>query len=344
MTICKGTSELNNAIINQCNELGVSLVSWKGRNDTEFKLNTTMTDQGLCCSIRPSNTSGPRAGLDQGLKLIVNPGLNQEGIWVALHHADDVPLMGVRGTFISKGKEANIKVKLDRMENIAENFCINEKKESSLKNGFGSRFSLSNCILDNVMEEIKTTCQCQSLKDCNQNQDKWNCARDQFRDPYRNYSSPIQCMEQCKDFNYKVEGLNSMDLKQELKLCQNWFTIALKKQCLNNQSLIENGFANLCTQVQSVNCLNENPNYDNKDILKSFVQDKMISLNVFIEDYYIATHYVYFTTSLKNLIDGILLNLVVFFGFSIMSFPELLYYAFCSRGGGCICKPILHNC
>ena len=47
---------------------------------------------------------------------------------------------------------------------------------------------------------------------------------------------------------------------------------------------------------------------------EKFVNDKLISVNVYIEDYYMETHYVYYVVSLKSLVK--------LTSFSLDSFPR----------------------
>ena len=217
--------------------------------------------------------------------------------------------------------------------------CISD---TGLKNGFGSRFSTPNCIYDNVMESIKTKCKCDSLEKCN-SADNWKCVSSEFSDPYDKYLEPTQCKDACFTHFHTAEP-NSMNMIKD-PMCGEWLSV-LKNQCTTNQANIESGYSGLCSASSSLTCdsANSADSYSNAPIVKQFAKDKLISMNFYMETYYMEAIYTYFVKDLKSLIDGILLNLVIFFGVSIMSFPELLYYSFCSRGGGCCCKPILQNC
>ena len=120
----------------------------------------------------------------------------------------------------------------------------------------------------------------------------------------------------------------------------------MKNECESNQGLIETGFSGLCSASSSLTCDDKNSaeSYSGSAVVTQFAKEKLISMNFFMEKYWMEIHYTYYVTDFKRLFDGMILTLVIFFGASWMSFGELIYYGFCSRGGGCICKPILQNC
>ena len=78
--------------------------------------------------------------------------------------------------------------------------------DNGLKHGFGARFSVSNCIYDNVMETIKSKCSCETLAKCNKTEE-WECASQEFQDPYDKYLQPIHyCKESCNDQVISKQG------------------------------------------------------------------------------------------------------------------------------------------
>ena len=70
------------------------------------------------------------AGLNQGLKILAYPA-NESGIYVAIHHNLDVPLMGVKRKFIPLGSENNAKVKIEAVKDPGA-WCFDNKED---KNG-----------------------------------------------------------------------------------------------------------------------------------------------------------------------------------------------------------------
>ncbi len=204
------------------------------------------------------------------------------------------------------------------------------------------RKSVSNCIHGNMKLTMKETCQCDSLTNCAKTSQDWDCARQLYRNPYDKYSKPDQCKESCSDVSYEIKALDLVKTNNEPQLCLSWFN-GLQEKCASEG--LSGIWIGLCNEVQTIDCSQADTiNYDNKEALKLYVQSNLIGLNVFAEEYYMQVIYFFWTTKLTDLINGILLNLVVFFGFSLLSIPEILYYTFCSRGGGCVCKAVVQNC
>lgn len=73
--------------------------------------------------------------------------------------------------------------------------------DNALIHGFGGRFSVSNCIYDNIMETIKKNCSCDSLENCTSKSDQTSdCALQEFENPYDKYLQPKHyCKESCND-------------------------------------------------------------------------------------------------------------------------------------------------
>ena len=80
--------------------------------------------------------------------------------------------------------------------------------DNALMHGFGGRFSVSNCIYDNIMETIKNNCSCDTLENCTSKSDNTSdCALQEFDNPYDKYLQPKHyCKESCND---QVSKLNS---------------------------------------------------------------------------------------------------------------------------------------
>ena len=76
-------------------------------------------------------------------------------------------------------------------------FCL----DNTLMHGFGARFSVSNCIYDNIMETIKKNCSCDTLENCTSKSDNTSdCALQEFDNPYDKYLQPKHyCKESCND-------------------------------------------------------------------------------------------------------------------------------------------------
>lgn len=120
----------------------------------------------------------------------------------------------------------------------------------------------------------------------------------------------------------------------------------VKELCSSNSGSIESGYTGLCNQATGVSCTTEQTetSYENREVLLKFAKENLINMQFYFKNYWMETHYAYFVKSTKDLFDGILIMLAVIFGFSLMSIPELLYYLFCGKGGGCVCGPIMKNC
>ena len=72
------------------------------------------------------------AGLNQGLKILAYPA-NESGIYVAIHHNLDVPLMGVKRKFIPLGSENNAKVKIEAVKDHGGSWCFDNEEDENGK-------------------------------------------------------------------------------------------------------------------------------------------------------------------------------------------------------------------
>ena len=81
------------------------------------------------------------AGLNQGLKILAYP-TNESGIYVAIHHNLDVPLMGVKRKFIPLGSENNAKVKIEAVKDPGA-WCFDNEED---KNGKPKNLGMYMCI------------------------------------------------------------------------------------------------------------------------------------------------------------------------------------------------------
>ena len=82
------------------------------------------------------------------------------------------------GRYISSGTDNQVKVTMEGWD-FMRWYCEPEDKDwtgdrTELKYGFGSRYSWSNCIYDNLVEKIKSECECDKLRECNDDT-KWKC-------------------------------------------------------------------------------------------------------------------------------------------------------------------------
>ena len=85
-----------------CEELGVSLMWRNSVQIDNIVLNTTATDQGMCCNVyvkynEANKETWPKVGMMNGLKVMAYPGSNEGGVLVAMHENKDVPLMNIQG-------------------------------------------------------------------------------------------------------------------------------------------------------------------------------------------------------------------------------------------------------
>ena len=220
-------------------------------------------------------------------------------------------------------------------------------ERTELKHGFGSRYSWSNCIYDNLMEKIKSECDCSKLADCNDDT-KWTCASKILQEPIEYTKKPQhKCTFSCKSINYE-DVINSGSMSKEPQLCQNWLTKTLKSKCDESSSFESSSYSGLCSQVQSAEsgCKADTPDtsYTNKAVLQKFAKEKLVSMNLYLDSPWMKTNYFHFIMNLSTFLEGIMITLMIYFGYSMMSLPELIYYTFCSRGGGCICKPVMESC
>ena len=100
---------------------------------------------------------------------------------------------------------------------------IFSKVDNGLKHGFGGRFSVSNCIYDNVMETIKSKCSCDVFSNCSNIEAKWECANREFEDPYDKYLQPLHfCKESCSDQAYTTVMDGSRISQDPKPLCGQW--------------------------------------------------------------------------------------------------------------------------
>ena len=142
--------------------------------------------------------------------------------------------------------------------------------------------------------------------------------------------------------------MNSGPMSKEPKLCQNWLTQALKSKCDESSTFESSTYSGLCSQVNTAvtGCQADTPDtsYTNKATLQQFAKENLVSINLYLDSPWMKTNYFYWIMDLAKLFEGIMITLMIYFGYSFMSLPELLYFGFCSRGGGCVCKPIMESC
>ena len=183
------------------------------------------------------------------------------------------------------------------------------------------------------MEKIKTKCGYETLQ---------KCVKEEFADPYEHYFEPKVCVESCKDSMYSISPTSSP--MNEAPKCGKW-SEQIKHKCQQNKDAMETKQSGLCDDLDNINCDMKTSEmiYANATIVKEFAKENLISMNIFSDQYWLAIHHTYYVKPVKTLINGIIINLVVFFGFSLFSFSELFQFAFCYRGGGCFCRSLCKN-
>ena len=191
------------------------------------------------------------------------------------------------------------------------------------------------------MEKIKTKCGCETLHKCAEDL-KWNCVKEEFADPYEHYFEPEVCVESCKDSMYSITPTSSA--MNEAPTCGKWLG-RMKQKCQQNKDAMEMKQSGLCDDLYNINCDMETLKmiYANDTFVEEFASGNLISLNIYTNQYWIPIHHTYYVKPVKTLIVGIMINLVVFFGFSLFSFSEIFHFAFCYRGGGCFCRSLCKN-
>mgnify|MGYP001165682825 FL=1 len=142
--------------------------------------------------------------------------------------------------------------------------------------------------------------------------------------------------------------MNSGPMSKDPKLCQNWLTKALKSKCDESSTFESSTYSGLCSQVNTAvtGCQADTPDtsYTNKATLQQFAKENLVSLNLYLDSPWMKTNYFYWIMDIGKFLEGIMITLMIYFGYSFMSLPELLYFGFCSRGGGCVCKPVMESC
>ena len=246
------------------------------------------------------------------------------------------------------GTENAAEITMERW-NFGYGDCVSEDKDwrgekPELKHGFGSRYSWSNCIYDNLMERIKSKCECSPLPNCNTTE-LWKCASEILQDPMEYTEKPNhKCMGTCQPQEYKSQ-INSAKIAKDPKLCENWLTKALKSQCEADSGFESQTYSGLCNQVsQAISNCPSDTSYNNGVVLQRFAKEKLVSMNFYMTNPWMKTNHAYYIMDTAKYMESIMIVLAIFFGWSFMSLPEILYYGLCSRGGGCVCNPILQNC
>ena len=307
---------------------------------------TSFTDLGTCCTIKVVKTK-VKVGMINGVKGLIYPGLDNDGVYVALHEKREVPLMKIIGKFVPKGTDGYLDIKPDRYRMIKD--CYDEKDaddiKPKMKHEFGDGLTMSNCLYNNMMEKITPMCECDKVDQCS-NDTKWECASKIFEDPYSYVDvDPVYCLESCNGTKY-TPMMETKTLKKNPGLCENWLN-AVDKVCQDNNNLIT-GYSQLCPTISlaQTQCTNNNTQYptNSNGVLGNFAKSELISMQIFFKSYWMETHFEYLVKDTATFASDFVLTLVAFFGFSWMMIPELLYFLFCGKGGGCVCRPILDSC
>ena len=65
-----------------------------------------------------------------------------------------------------------------------------------------------------------------------------------------------------------------------------------------------------------------------------FAKDNLISLKIHYQQYWIETHYTYYVKSMHDLVGEVSVTLAVYFGISLITLAELIFFMFqCCNGG-----------
>ena len=340
ITICPETAKIPTSDFKMCEEIGLGGYG-KGFEDKKITMEEVTTDHGMCCTM---NVDQPqiRQGMVNGLNVQVYPGASASGVYVALHEKGDFPLMKTIGKFVAKGQDVPVDIKPEKWDSLGI-WCYRRDNESRNKRTYkvGVDLTMSTCLYNNMMHNITNDCKCEELSKCN-DETKWKCANGIMEDSFAFFKEPIYCKEACNLTSY-TPMMDAKPMTKDPKICDTNWLKKIKEICGSNSASIENGYSGLCSQANAVTCPSDDP-YSGRANLQKFAKENLISLKFYFKDYWMKTSYTYFIKSTNDLFNGILLALVAIFGFSMMSIPELLYYLFCGRGGGCVCGPIMKNC
>ena len=347
MTICPEKLVIPNNETDICESLGISGIFGGFDNETT-EVMTSFTDLGACCTIKVGETKKVKVGMANGVKVLIFPGLDNDGVYMAFHERREVPLMKITGKFVPKGKDGYLDIKPDRYRMIKD--CFDEKDGANdkpkMKHNFGDGLTMSNCLYNNMMEKIIPMCECDNKDDqCNQTQ--WECASKILEDPYSYvHVDPVYCLETCNGTKY-TPMMETKTLTKNPELCEKWLD-AIDNVCKDNNNVIT-GYSQLCTAITSAlgQCQNNNTQYpenSNGNVLGNFAKKELISMQIYFKNYWMETHFEYYVKDTAKFASDFVLTLVAFFGFSWMMIPELLYFLFCGKGGGCVCRPVLDSC
>merc|ERR1712141_454513 len=95
-----------------------------------------------------------KVGMVNGVKGLLYPGLDNDGVYVALHEKREVPLMKIIGKFVPKGTNGYVDIKPDRYRMIKYCWDENDADKPKLKHEFGGGLTMSNCLYNNMMEKL----------------------------------------------------------------------------------------------------------------------------------------------------------------------------------------------
>ena len=142
--------------------------------------------------------------------------------------------------------------------------------------------------------------------------------------------------------------IKSKKMMKDPKLCGIKWLNAVKTQCdASNTDTEGDNYSGLCSQVstKATACGSDDATtFIDAPVLQKYAKENIISLQFYFKQYWFKHSVTVRAYTGPELWNGIIGVLVAVFGFSLMSIPELLYYLFCGRGGGCVCRPIMKNC
>ena len=325
LTVCPENSKPANESENICEKFAINV---NGNFFENIETSQTMTDVGKCCTIKVEQTE-IRIGVQNSLNAVMYPGIEEHGVIASLHDQEDTPILGINSNYFAKGTENTVSVKPTRIESngIAcfEDDILYEVKEDWKLN---TSYSMNNCLYSNMLHVIEKDCGCQKLENCTE-ETAWECASNVLNQPYTHFQHPVYCLEGCSQtiFSSAIGSKVVKDMDMEVGSCQNWIT-QVQKECLNNDTYsLTNHHLEICSGIPSVSC-STNETSTNNPRLRQFARENLISIKIHYTEYWIETVHSYYIVTFKDLFDCVLLSMVKFFGCSLVTIPELLFFMF----------------
>ena len=316
LTVCPDISKSASESENICEKFAFNL---NGKFFENIETSQTMTDVGKCCTIKVEQTE-IKIGVQNSLNVVMYPGIEDHGVIASLHDQEDRPILGINNHYLAKGTENTISVKPTRIESngIAcfENEILHQVKEDWRLN---MSYSMNNCLYSNMLHVIDKDCGCQKLENCTE-ETTWVCASNVLNQPYIHFQHPVYCLEACSQTIFSSTIGSKVINDMEVDSCQNWIT-QVQKECLKNDHI------DICSDISNMSC-STNETLTNHPRMRQFARENLISIKIHYTEYWIETVHSYYVVTFKDLFDYILLSMVKFFGCSLVTIPELLFFMF----------------